>query len=447
MAYPVRLILLLILIPGIQAVSQEKWTLDRCIRHAFENNIQLKQQELGINLAENNLLQSRLQLLPDLGLGANQSFRFGRSVDPLTYEFTTENFKGSSFYGNTELDIFNGLRNINTIKRNRLNLEISLNNYERARNDLSLNITRFYLGILFDMELQDIARQQVETTGLQIEKTRKLVEAGALTRGDLLEIQAQQASEELMLVNAGNQLRMSLLNLAQLLDIEDVDNFYIDRPSFENTIIGDFAGDADEIFMSALEMMPQVKSAELELRYQQNELAITRGRMSPSLSMNAAWGSGYSDNIRDYETGNIMAFRDQLEFASTTSLGFNLQVPVFSGWATRTAVKNSRIALLNSQYQLELVKNQLKKEIQQSMADAGAALVKYNATQKSLTYLEQAFSYTEQKYSSGLLTALDYNIAKNNLVKAQSELLQAKYNYIFNLRILDFYRGIPVELR
>ena len=142
-----------------------------------------------------------------------------------------------------------------------------------------------------------------------------------------------------------------------------------------------------------------------------------------------------------------MAFRDQLEFASTTSLGFNLQVPVFSGWATRTAVKNSRIALLNSQYQLELVKNQLKKEIQQSMADAGAALVKYNATQKSLTYLEQAFSYTEQKYSSGLLTALDYNIAKNNLVKAQSELLQAKYNYIFNLRILDFYRGIPVELR
>jgi len=437
---------LLFLFPGSIAFSQEMWTLDRCIAHAYENNIQLKQKELTINLAENSLLQSQLELLPDAGLGASQTFRFGRSVDPLTYDFTTENSKGSSFYGSTGLDLFKGFRSINTIKRDKLNLSIILEDFEKAKNDLALNIARFYLQILFNKELQDIAQQQVEVTKLQVQNTQKLVDAGVLPGGDILEIQAQQATEELNLVNTRNQLRLSLLDLAQLLDLEDVDSFDISQPGFESVEVGDFPGSEDEIYESALMIMPQVKSAELFVQYYERDLAISKGWLSPSLTLNASWGSGYSDRILDYESGNIMAFRDQLEFASTASLGINLHVPLFNNWSGQTDIKNKKIALLNSSYQLELIKNKLRKEIQQAMADARAALENYRATEKTLVSLTEAFRYTEQKYSAGALTSLDYNMAKNNMTKAQSDLLQAKYNYIFNVRILDFYRGLPIKL-
>ncbi len=438
--------LIFFLLPSLM-LSQEKWTLDKCISHAYENNIQLKQQELNIKLAENNLSQSKFELLPSLGAGAAQSFRFGRSVDPLTYEFTTENSKGTSLYGTTEIDLFNGFREINIIKRNKLNLGVVLADYETAKNDLSLNITRLYLQILFNKELVDIAVQQVEVTRQQVKTTQSLADAGSLPQGDLLEIQAQLAGEDLKLVNATNQLKLSTLNLAQLLDIQDFESFDIDKPGFENVLIAPLSGSSKEIYESALLLMPRIKSADLKVQVFERNLSVTKGLLSPSLSMNASWGSGYSDRIMEFQTNKIMPFRTQIDYASTTSLGFNLQIPIFNNLSYQTEVKKSRIALQNCNYQMELVKSRLHKEIQQSMADAGAALEKYRATEKSLTSLQEAFRYTEKKYSLGLLTSLDYNVAKNNLFKAQSDLLQAKYNYIFNVKILDFYQGIPLELR
>jgi len=241
-------------------------------------------------------------------------------------------------------------------------------------------------------------------------------------------------------------LRLSMLNLAQLLDIEDVDGFDINQPGFENVEIGDFSGTESEIYESALLLMPQVKSAELNVLYYERDLAVSKGWLSPTLSLNASWGSGYSDKILDFQSGNIMALRNQLDYSSTTSLGLNLRIPLFNNWTGQTDIKNKRIALLNSSYQLELIKNQLRKEIQQAMSDAQAALEKYRATEKTLISLEEAFSYTKSKYNLGTLTSLDYNVAKNNLTKAQSDLLQAKYNYIFSVEILDFYRGLPIKL-
>ncbi len=436
----------LFFLPGL-LISQEKWTLDKCLSYAIENNIQLKQQELNIQLAENNLSHSKFELLPSLRAGASQTFRFGRSVDPLTYEFTTENSKGTSLYGTTEVDLFNGFQEINTLKRNKLNLEVVLADYEAAKNDLSLNITRSYLQILFNKELVEIALQQVELTRQQVKTTNRLADAGSLPQGDLLEIQAQLAGEDLKLVNAKNQLKLSSLSLAQLLDIKDIEDFDIEKPGFENILIGPLTGSSNEIYESAIVLLPRIKSADLKVKFYERNLSVTKGLLSPSLAMNASWGSGYSDRIMDYQTNKTMPFRTQIDFASTTSLGFNLQVPIFNNLSYQTEVKKSRIALQNSNYQMELEKSRLRKEIQQAMADAGAALEKYRATEKSLTSLQEAFRHTEKKYSLGLLTSLDYNFSKNNLFKAQSDLLQAKYNYIFNAKILDFYRGIPIELR
>ncbi len=447
MRKPVYWISILIIICTLQVHSQEKWTLDRCISYAFDNNIRLKQQGLNIKIAENKLNQSKLELLPSLGAGASQTFRYGRSVDPLTYDFTTENSRGSSFYGSTEIGLFDGFRELNTIKRNKVNLGIILADFETAKNDLSLNITRLFLQILFNQELVQIAIQQVEVTKLQVKTTKRLADAGSLPQGDILEIQAQLAGEELKLVIAKNQLMLSLLELAQLLDLEDVDNFDIEKPGFENELVGKLHSSTKEIFASAIALMPNIKSAELMVEFYERDLSVKKGLLSPSLSMRGSWGSGYSDRILDFQTNNTMPFGKQIDFASTTSLGINLSIPIFNNFSYQTEIKNSKIALLNSSYQLQLAKNLLRKEIQQAMADASAALEKYNATEKTLTSLQEAFRYTEKKYSLGLLTSLDYNISKNNLFKAQSDLLQAKYNYIFNVKILDFYRGIPVELR
>lgn len=439
--------LILVLLVQRPVTAQEPWTLSGCISYAFENNIRLKQQSLGVETAKNNLDQSRLNLLPSLNSGLSESFRFGRSVDPLTYQFTTENSTGASVYISADMDLFKGLQNWNTIQRNQIDLNKNLTDLDKAKNDLALNIARLYLQILFNEELHEITVQQLNITTQQVNRTRIMVEAGSLPKGDYLEIQAQMANEELNEVNSRNQLTMSYLDLAQLLDLKNPDNFRVQRPTFESIQVMDNLGSVDNVYQSALLTLPQIKSAELGLQSLEKDLLIAKGRQSPTLSMSSSYGTGYSDRLKDFITGNTMALRDQLDFTSQTSLGFNLNIPIFNGWSTRTGIKNARISVTNGKYQLELAHNQLLKEIQQAFADATASLERFKASSKSVSALEEAFRYVEQKFNLGMLTSLDYNVAKNNLTKARSELLQAKYNYIFNTRILDFYRGIPIDLK
>jgi outer membrane protein len=436
----------LLALAGWSLPAQESWTLTGCITYAYENNIQLKQQALGVDVARNNLVQSKLGLIPSLNSGMSQSFRFGRSVDPLTYQFTTENSMGASVYAAADMDLFKGMQNWNTIQKNKIDLEKNLADLDRAKNDLALNIARMYLQILFNEELHEITLQQLEITRQQVNRTRILVDAGSLPKGDLLDIQAQLASEELDEVNAKNQLNLSYLDLAQLLDLKDPSSFRIQRPTFESVKVADYLGSVEEVYQAALHSLPQVKSAELNLESLGKSLRIARGRQSPSLSMSTSYGTGYSDRLKDFQTGLTMPLRNQLDFTSQTSIGFSLNIPIFNGWSTRTGIRNAQLSVESGKYQLELVKNQLLKEIQQAFTDAQASLEKYRATSKSVSALEEAFRYADQKFNIGMLTSLDYNIAKNNLTKARSDLLQAKYNYIFNTRILDFYRGIPIDL-
>ncbi len=440
-------LLLVVLFRGPVAAQQQPWTLTGCIEYAFQNNIRLKQQALGVDVAKNNLAQSKLNLLPSVNSGLSESFRFGRSVDPLTYQFTTDNSIGASAYLSSGMDLFKGLENWNTIQRNRIDLQKNLTDLDKAKNDLALNIARFYLQILFNEELHDITIQQLNITTQQVNRTRIMVEAGSLPKGNLLEIQAQLANEELNEVNSRNQLTMSYLDLAQLLDLKNPEAFKVQRPTFESFKVQDNLGSVDEVYQSALLTLPQIKSAKLDLQSMEKSLLIARGRQSPSLSMNSSYGTGYSNLRLDLLTHQPMPMRDQLNNNSQVSLGFSLNVPIFNGWSTRTGIKNARISVLSGQYQVDLANNQLLKEIQQAFADATASLEKFKATNKSVSALEEAFRYAEQKFNVGLLTSLDYNVAKNNLTKARSELLQAKYNYIFNTRILDFYRGIPIDLK
>ncbi len=440
--------LMLVILFQEPAAAQEPWTLTGCIEYAFQNNIKLKQQALGVDVARNNLNQSKLNLLPSVNSGMSQSFRFGRSVDPLTYQFTTENSTGASVYVSGGLELFKGLENWNTIQRNQIDLKKNLTDLDKAKNDLALTIARYYLQILFNEELHDITIQQVNITAQQVNRTRIMVDAGSLPKGDLLEIQAQLANEELNEVNSRNQLTMSYLDLAQLLDLKNPETFKVQRPTFEGFTVQDNLGTVDAVYQSAIITLPQIKSAELDLQSLEKSLLIAKGRLSPSLSLNTSYGTGYSDRLKDLmDPTVVMSLKKQLDFTSQKSVGFSLNVPIFNGWSAKTGINNARISVLNGKYQVEVAHNQLLKEIQQAFADATASLEKFKATSKSVSALEEAFRYAEQKFNVGLLTSLDYNVAKNNLTKARSDLLQAKYNYIFNTRILDFYRGIPIDLK
>lgn len=439
--------LLLVLLAGRPAAAQDAWTLTRCITYAYENNIRLKQQSLSVDMARNNLDQAKLNILPTLNSGVSESFRSGRSVDPLTYQFTTENSTGASLFASSGLDLFRGFQNWNTIQRDQIDLKKNLTDLDKAKNDLALNIARLYLQILFNEELHDIAVQQLDITTQQVNRTRIMVDAGSLPKGDLLQIQAQLAGEELNEVNSRNQLTLSYLDLAQLLDLKDPEKFRVQRPTFEGFQVMDNLGTVDNVYQSALNTLPQIKSAQLDLQSMEKDLMIARGRLSPSLSMSASYGTGYSNLRIDPFTQTPMTLKDQMNNNAQTSVGFSLNVPIFNNWSGRMSIRNAKISVANGKYMLDLANNQLLKEIQQSFTDATASLEKFRANTKSVAALEEAFRYSEQKFNLGMLTSLDYNVAKNNLTKAKSDLLQAKYNYIFNTRILDFYRGIPIDLK
>ncbi|MBI5220193.1 MAG: TolC family protein [Bacteroidia bacterium] len=461
------------LIWNITVVSQEKWTLEKCIDYALKNNIQIKQQELNSMYSKNNLMQSKLNLLPTLNGNASESYSWGRTVDRFTNSFSEDKTMSLNFGLSSSVTIFNGFQNYNTIRQKNFDLLASIQNYEKAKNDISLNISSGYLQILYSIELYEIAANQVEITAQQVERTKKLVDAGSVAAGNLLQVEAQAASEELQVVNAQNQLTMSYLTLVQLLDLDSVENFQISTPDFSNYDMNSAILTAGQVYLEAEKNLPQIKSSEYSLKSAEAGLSIAKGNMSPRLSVSGSYGSGYSDarkTITDttyqqqtvYITMNgqqipitqdvpgynyvTTPFKDQLKNNVNKNLSFSLSVPIFNGWQVRNAINNAKINVLNAQYNLELAKKQLLKEIQQAHADAVASFKKFNSTKKAVASMEEAFKYTQQKFDVGLVNTLDYNTAKNNLAKAKADMLQAKYEYIFKTKILDFYRGNPIKM-
>jgi len=463
---------LYVLFFSLSAVSQEKWTLEECIQYAYDHNIQIKQQQLNTELNKHALKQSKLDALPSLNAGASHNFSFGRALDETTYEFTqNQEVQTSNFSVSSSVTLFNGFEKWNSIEANKFSLKASLKDLEKIKNDIGLNIASAYLQILFNQELVEVSENQLEITEQQIDRTKKLVEAGSLARGSLLEIQSQRANEELNLVNVQNQLEASYINLIQLLELDSLNGFDIVRPEFEMSEQQEPAMGVDQIYHVAKEEMPRVQGAKYELESQKEALEVAKAGMSPRWSLNFSYGTRYS-SIRDRITGfdsttvpfgytaqnevvyttqpvasyENYPFFDQLEDNASTSVMFNLSIPIFNGWQTQRQISTARVNLLNAEYNLENTRNNLYKDIQSAHADARAAWKKYEAAQKTVDSMQESFKYTKQKFEVGLVNSVEYNTAKNNLTRAQSDLLQAKYEYIFKTRILDFYQGKPLTM-
>ncbi len=450
-------LIILLFIFGVKVRGQEKiWSLEECIKYAIDNNITIKQQELQTTYQENILLQSKLSRLPSLNGTANNNFSFGRALDETTYEFTeNETVMSSNFYAGASVSLFNGLQKLNTIKSNTYNLEASIKDLEKIKDDISLSIALGYLQILLNKELVAATESQLATTMEQIGRTKSMVEAGSLAMGSLLEIQAQAAREEVQLINLQNQLALSYLNLTQFLELESTEGFEIKEPDIdigESEIID---GDLNEIFSEAEKIRPEIESAKLRLKSAEYDLKIAKGALSPSLTLSSTFSTGYSDirqritgadPVTGFPTYGEYPFADQLNDNINYGIGLSLNIPIFNGWQVRTNISNSKINIQNSLFALENSRKQLFKNIQQAFADAEASLKSYYASQKAVISMEESFRYSEQKFNVGMVTPTEYNQAKSQLLSAQSDLAQSKYEFIFKTKVLDFYRGELLSL-
>lgn len=455
-----------------QESENKVWTLQDCIEYAWDNNLVIKQQELGVGLAEQNLLQSRGNLFPTLNANASHGYNYGRTVDPFTNEFATESVQTNNFSISSGLTLFSGLQILNSIRQSKLELDASKYDVESVRNDIALAIASAYLQILYSIEMLEVNESQLEITKQQIERTKKLVDAGTQPKGTLFNIEAQLATEELQLVNAKNRLDLAYLDLIQLLDIKEADSFEISIPEVEITDDDKLEYTPLEMYSVAVNIQPEIKSSDVKIKSAEKGLSIAKGGRSPMLSLRGAYGSGYSGASREvtevimgepteigvtatgvsvyapsfeYET-RIKPFNDQLEDNLNRNFGLYLTIPIFNNFQVSSSVAKSKINVDNAKITSQRTRDQLFKTIQQAHADASAALKRFHASEVNVKALQESFRYIEQRFNVGMVNHLEYNDAKNRLVAAESEMLQSKYEYIFRIRILDFYIGNPIEL-
>jgi len=306
---------------------------------------------------------------------------------------------------------------------------------------------------------------------MQIEKTKKMVDVGNIAVGELYKMEAQAASEYLNITNARNNLKMAFLDLTQLLDLDSAEGFDVAFPAGLEIDLNSELEDVSTIYQIAVDFLPQIKSAEYQLKAYEKYLAIQQGKRSPQISLRGTYYTGYSDarskidinSVSDRTIGYLggdlnqpvtapsygvtdYPYSEQIKDNAYKSLSLNISIPIFNNWQTETNISNAKISVMDSRLELDQTKQVLYKEIQQAHADAVAALERYKSGMEAVRSNEEAFNYTQQKFDVGLINYVDYNISKNELLKANSELLQAKYEYIFKIKILDFYMGKPIVL-
>jgi len=436
--------IVVLMIPMIVSAQTKEWSLEECIRYALQNNIQLKQKEISTQYQASTLELSKLAILPSLNASASHQYSYGRTLDQSSYEYTDNNTGYYSYGASSGVTLFSGLKNFNTIKKNKYTLLSGEQDLIALKDDISLNIALAYLQILLDKELVTSTSAQVELTNQQIERTKKLVDAGSVARGNLLDIEAQAASEELLLTNQQNALSISYLNLAQMLDIENDETFGIVIPELTINPV-DIEGNATSVYSVAEKIRPEILSAEYSLKASESDLAIAKGGRSPILDFRTSLGTWYAFNLNT-ELVPRPDFKDALKNNLSYGIGLSLSIPIFNGWQVNKGISNARLAIHYSEYTLEATRKQLLKNISQSYADAEGALRKYYSSKKAVEAMEEAFRYSEQKFNVGLVNAVDYNQAKTKLLNAQSEMSQAKYEYLFKTKVLDFYKGLPISL-
>ncbi len=466
-----HIIAALALLP-LTAFGQEIWSLERCIQYARDNNIQIKQSELQVELAERVELQSKARFLPTINAQASNSYNYGRNIDPFTNVFVNSTVRSSQLFASGSINLFSGFQNWNAAAQSHYDYLASVKDTEQKKNDVSLNIATAYLQILFGKELVKNAENQLEITKLQRDRITKLVTAGQLAESNQFDIEAQFARDELQKVNAENNLSLYYLQLYQYLQLDINTEIEVENPGNINVDGNLLSTPADDVFKAAVAIMPEVKAQELRLKSAEKGLNFAYGAMSPRLSFNGSYGSVYSSsNVvgvgpastipvqvpfydengqqlpvfsqQTFYAGGFQpkAFNDQLRENLNKSVGFTLSIPILNGLSTNTNIKRARIADMNAKLQYDAIRNTLQQTVQRAYNDALSAYKQYQAADRLVIAQKESFKYADIKYQQNLINLVEYTDAKIKLTNAENDLIRAKYDYIFKTKVIDFYQG------
>lgn len=431
-----RYILFLIAFSSVFALSaQQQYTLQECIEIALENNRNIKQQELNKEQKEIAYSQARTDLLPNLNASAGQNFVFGRSIG---YDNVYQNTNSSqtSFNIGSNITLFDGLRMKYNIDARKAEMFISEADLQKIQDDIVMSVSTAFMQVLMNKELLQISNEQIELTQTNLQRLNELVNSGKVARGELYEIEAQQAKEEFNQIQAENNLKLSLLDLAQIMEIENFENFDVVVPN-DILVDEDILLSPNTIYEAALIVRPEIRGAQYRVESSQKEIMIAKSAYYPSLSFGASMGSGYYNmNGRDNAS-----FGTQLKNNRSTSLGFSLSIPIFNKFQVRNRVKSAQLALENSRIEVDKTKIALRKKIEQAYYNAIGAESRWEAAQKSEVASKEAYRFAEQKYENGRGTSYELSQAKSNLANVLSDQAQAKYEYVFRLKILELLKN------
>jgi outer membrane protein len=434
-----------------KVVAQEEWTLERCLTYALSSNIQIKQSALQQESARLDRSQSLAQLFPSLNASSGFNLNFGRTIDPGTNSFVTEQVNSNNFRAGSNMTLFNGFRLLNSFKQSQMDVLAAEYDLQGLSNDISMNIATAFMQIMFNEELLLVAQEQVDITRDQLDRTQKLVDSGSLPAGSVYDIEAQLASNNLQVINMENALSTSVLTLKQMLNLPASESFRVKRPDVVIPLEDIGSKTIGTVYDHALNNWPKIKARETKLESAQRGEKIAFATYTPTLSANASvstlFSSAYKNSYLDSSFNLIredIPYGTQLDQNLSESVGLSLSIPIFNGLQSRTAVRKARLSRMNAELQLQDEKNQLYASVQQAYNDAVAARRQFDASDKSVKATEKAFEYAEQRYKVGMMNSLEFNTALNNMSRSRSELLRSKYDYIFKMKVLDFYQGKPI---
>ena len=435
------MILFLLVLTQIQGAAQQKeWTLSDCINHALEHNISVRQSELNVEQKEIDLNTAQGRRLPGLSASGSESLSFGRGLGA-DNTYTNSNTSSTSFSLGMDIPVFQGLQINKGVKMSRLDLSAAMADLARAKDDVSVSVAQAYVQILYNQELLKVAVSQEEHDEMLLYQMEERKKVGKASAADLAAQQATLAQSRVSRTQAEANLNIAVLDLTQLLELPSPEGFVVAVPATD-----DFAQailmSPESIYDQAVGIKPAVLSAELALDRADLAIASAKGAYMPSISFSAGLGSNYYTS----STMKYGGFADQMRNNFSQYVGLSLNIPIFTRFSTRNNLRTAKLNRENQQLQVESVKKALYKEIQQAYYNALNSQVKYQGSIEARNSAREHYSLIEEKYLNGKAGIADYNDAKNNFLRAESELLRSRYECLFQTKLLDFYRGEDIVM-
>jgi len=423
---------------GNALVAQNTWNLSRCISFSIENNIGLRKLEVQQKMATEDLSQSKRDLLPGVSASSRAGISFGRSIDPNTNDIVNNEFFNNSYDLGASMTLFSGFRLVNQIEYQKFRKKATELNRLNAIDDLAFGVMNSYFDVLYYKGMLKIAQEQVETSRINLKKIEKQVELGMKSKPDLLEMKANFESEELRRIQIGNSLKTASLQLKQRMNLTDTTEMVLDEE--QSPMVITEKQDQQNLFSSYTQWSPYYQSFEAQLKASRKLLAISRSQLYPSLNANASMGTAFYETTKD-DAGKTIAFSTQLDNNRNKYVGGSLNIPIFSRWAARSDIKKAKLQVEQAQNTLDEEKQKLYFEMVNNLNDLEALEKEYNQYLKQQEADQLAFQASEKKFEQGLVSVVDFYIAKNRLANSVSQVLNARLHWEIKKKALDFYSG------